>query len=330
MKIDIFTHVMLPRYKQALYKHAHKFPTEKAVQDWRPILTDYEGRLRKLEPYPDMVQVLSATMPPVEEVAGPGEAADLARLCNDEIAELVAKFPNRFIAAIANVPLNNMEIALKETERAVKQLGFKGIQIHTRVLGKPLSSQELTPLYELMVKFDLPIWIHPMRSSNQPDYPSESVSYHQIFSIFGWPFDTTAAMTRLIFAGILEKFPTLKFITHHCGGMVPFFADRLIVHYDNGLERLGAKHFPGLTKHPVDYFRMFYADTALDGNPSALRCGLEFFGEDHLLFGTDVPYDVENGGVSIRETVRAIEAMGASESVRNKIYEGNARRLLHL
>jgi len=330
MKIDIFTHVMLPRYKQALYKHAHKFPTEKAVQDWRPILTDYEGRLRKLEPYPDMVQVLSATMPPVEEVAGPGEAADLARLCNDEIAELVAKFPNRFIAAIANVPLNNMEIALKETERAVKQLGFKGIQIHTRVLGKPLSSQELTPLYELMVKFDLPIWIHPMRSSNQPDYPSESVSYHQIFSIFGWPFDTTAAMTRLIFAGILEKFPTLKFITHHCGGMVPFFADRLIVHYDNGLERLGAKHFPGLTKHPADYFRMFYADTALNGNPSALRCGLEFFGEDHLLFGTDVPYDVENGGVSIRETVRAIEAMGASESVRNKIYEGNARRLLHL
>ena len=330
MKIDIFTHVMLPRYKQALYKHAHKFPTEKAVQDRRPILTDYEGRLRKLDPYPDMVQVLSATMPPVEEVAGPGEAADLARLCNDEIAELVAKFPNRFIAAIANVPLNNIEIALKETERAVKQLGFKGIQIHTRVLGKPLSSQELMPLYELMVKFDLPIWIHPMRSSNQPDYPSESVSYHQIFSIFGWPFDTTAAMTHLIFAGVFEKFPTLKFITHHCGGMVPFFADRLIVHYDNGLERLGAKHFPGLTKHPVDYFRMFYADTALNGNPSALRCGLEFFGEDHLLFGTDVPYDVENGGVSIRETVKAIEAMGASESARKKIYEGNARRLLRL
>ena len=330
MKIDIFTHVMLPRYKQALYRHAHKFPTEKAVQDRRPILTDYEGRLRKLEPYPDMVQVLSATMPPVEEVVGPEEAAELARLCNDEIAELMSKYPNKYIAAIANVPLNNMQIALKETERAIKQLGFKGIQIHTRVLGKPLSSEELMPLYELMVKFDLPIWIHPMRGSNQPDYPNETVSYHQIFSIFGWPFDTTAAMTRLIFAGIFEKFPTIKFITHHCGGMVPFFADRLIVHYDNGLERLGKKHFPGLTKHPVEYFRMFHADTALNGNPSALRCGLEFFGEDHLLFGTDVPYDVENGGVSIRETIKAIEAMGVSESARIKIYEGNARRLLHL
>jgi aminocarboxymuconate-semialdehyde decarboxylase len=75
---------------------------------------------------------------------------------------------------------------------------------------------------------------------------------------------------------------------------------------------------------------MFYADTALNGNPSALKCGLEFFGEDHLLFGTDAPYDVENGGVSIRGTVKAIEAMGVSESVRNKIYEGNARRLLRL
>jgi uncharacterized protein len=75
---------------------------------------------------------------------------------------------------------------------------------------------------------------------------------------------------------------------------------------------------------------MFYADTALNGNPSALRCGLEFFGEDHVLFGTDLPYDVENGGVSIRDTIKAIEAMGVSESVKKKIYEGNARRLLHL
>ncbi len=330
MKIDIFTHVMLPRYKQAFYKHADKFATEKAVQDRRPVLTDVEARLRKLEPYPDMVQVLSATMPPLEEVVGPNEAAELARICNDEIAELIAKYPKKFITAVANVPLNNMDIALKETERAIKELRFKGIQIHTRVLGRPLSSDGLMPLYQLMAEFDLPILIHPMRSSNQPDYPTETVSYHQIFSIFGWPYDTTVAMTRLVFAGIFEKFPTLKLITHHCGAMIPFCASRLVVHYDNGLERLGAKYFPGLTKHPADYFRMFYGDTALNGNPTALRCGLEFFGEDHLLFGTDMPYDVENGGVSIRETIKAIEALGISDIARKKVYEGNARRLFHL
>ena len=148
--------------------------------------------------------------------------------------------------------------------------------------------------------------------------------------LFGWPYDTTAAMTRLVFAGIFERFPTIKYITHHCGGMVPFFADRLVVHYDNGLERLGAGYFPGLTRHPIDYYRMFYADTALSGNPYALRCGLEFFGEDHLLFGTGMPYDVEDGGFSIRKTVEAIEAMGLSEPVKQKIYEDNARKLLHL
>jgi aminocarboxymuconate-semialdehyde decarboxylase len=300
------------------------------VQDRRPVLTDYEARLRLLESHPDMVQVLAPTMPPLEEVAGPTEAMELARICNDEIAELTAKHPDKFIAAIANIPLNNIDSALEETERAINQLGLKGIQMHTRVLGKPLSSEEWTPLYARMVQCDLPIWIHPMRSVTQPDYAAETLSCNQIFSIFGWPYDTTAAMARLVFAGIFERFPRIKFITHHCGGMVPYFADRLAVHYDNGLERQGTSHFPGLTKHPLDYFKMFYADTALNGNPSALRCGLEFFGEDHLLFGTDMPYDVENGAISIRKTFEAVETMAGSEEVKRKIYEGNARRLMHL
>lgn len=332
MKIDIFTHVMLPRYKQTFYKYADKFPTEKAVQDRRPVLTDYEARLGKLEPYEDLVQILSATMPPVEEVVDDAkEAAEMARMCNDEMAELVAKYPQKFIAAIANVPLNNTDIALKETERAIKELGFKGIQIHTRINGKPPSAEEMMPLYELMVKFDLPIWLHPMRSSDQPDWATETASFNQLFSIYGWPYDTAAAMVRLVFAGIFEKFPTIKFITHHCGGMIPYFADRAVVHYNNGLQRLGAKYFPGLTKQPVEYFKMFYADTALDGNSNyALECGLAFFGEDHILFGTDMPYDVENGGASIRETINGIEKMNLSEATKKKIYEDNARRLLHL
>ena len=331
MKIDIFTHVMPKKYKQALYKYANKFMTEKAVQGRRPTLTDNEARLSKFDGYDDLVQILSTTMPPVEEIVGPEEAAELARISNDEMAEMVAQNPKRYIAAIANLPLNNMDATLKEAERTIKNLGFKGIQIYTRVNGKPPSADEMMPLYELMCHYDLPIWIHPMRGSSQPDYATETVSHNQLFSLFGWPYDTTAAMARLVFAGIFEKFPTIKFITHHCGGMVPYFSDRLVVHYNNGLQRLGAKYFPGLKKHPVDYFRMFYGDTALDGNSNySLECGLAFFGEDHILFGTDMPYDVESGGVSIRETIKAIENMKISDSTKVKIYEGNARRLLHL
>jgi uncharacterized protein len=331
MKIDIFAHVMLPKYKQALYKYAHKFPTERAVQDMRPVLTDNEARLTKLEPYGDLVQVVSTTMPPLEEIVGPQEAADLARLCNDEVAELVAGHPKKYIAAIANLPLNNMDEAVKEAERAVTQLGFKGVQIYTRVNGRPPSIDEMTPLYELMAGFDLPIWLHPMRGSEQADYSAEDTSRNQLFSILGWPYDTSAAMVRLVFSGIFEKFPTIKFITHHLGGMIPYYSDRAKVHWDNGLQRLGTEHFPGLTRHPVDYMRMFYADTALNGNSNySMECGLAFFGEDHLLFGTDMPYDVENGEVCIRETIKGIEKMGLPESTRQKIYEGNARRLLHL
>jgi aminocarboxymuconate-semialdehyde decarboxylase len=331
MKIDIFTHVMLPHYKKELYRYSDKFLTEKAVQDRRPVLTDNESRLKMLAEFPDVTQVLSAAMPPVEEVVGPAEAAELAMISNNEMAELVSRHPDRYIAAIANLPLNNMDAAFKEAERAIKELGFKGIQIYSRVNGKPPSTDEMMPLFELMCSFDLPIWIHPMRSSDQPDYSTETVSYNQMFSIFGWPYDTTAAMIRLVFSGIFERFPSIKFITHHCGGMIPYFSDRLRIHYDNGLERLGTPYFPGLTKHPVDYLKMFYADTALDGNSNkALECGLAFFGEDHILFGSDAPFDVENGGISTRAAIRGIEDMEISGDIRTKIYEGNARRLLHL
>jgi predicted TIM-barrel fold metal-dependent hydrolase len=330
VKIDIVTHVMPERYKKELYKHVDRFVTESRVQAKRPALTDESLRLRKLEGYDDMVQVLSVTMPPLEEIVSPQEAAELARISNDEMAEMVAKRPDKYIAAIANLPMNHMDAALKEAERTVRELGFRGVQIYSPTQGKPLSAEEFMPLYELMTKLDLPIWIHPYRGSGTVDYRTESVSHHQLFSIFGWPYETTAAMTHLVFAGVFERFPGVKFITHHCGGMVPYFADRTVVHWDNGLERLGSKHFPGLTKHPTDYLRMFYADTALDGGPVALRCGLDFFGEDRVLFGTDMPYDIENGGVSIRKTVEALESMGLSASTRRKIYEDNARRLLHL
>jgi aminocarboxymuconate-semialdehyde decarboxylase len=330
MKIDIYTHVMPSKYKNALYKYSDKFVTEKNFIERRITLTNHDERIRILKEYEDMVQVLSVTLPPLEEIVDPKEAAKLARIANDEMAEWVAKYPKKYVTAIANLPLNNMDSAMKETERAIKELGFKGIQIYTSIQGKPLSSEEFMPLYKMMSEYDLPIWIHPLRRSSVPDYPTESSSFHQIFSIFGWPYETTAAMARLVFSGIFEKFPTIKFITHHLGGMIPYFADRIVVHYNNGLERLGQKFFPGLKKNPIEYFRMFYNDTALNGSTSGLMCGFDFFGEDHLLFGSDMPYDIENGSIAIRQTIGAIEAMNIPESSKKKIYNGNARNLLHL
>ena len=145
MKIDIFTHVMTRKYRDALYKYGDKFATERAVQGNRPTLTDNELRLTKFEGYEDYAQVLSTTMPPLEEIASPREAAELARISNDEMAAMVADNPGRYVAAIANLPMNDMDAALKEVERTIKELGFKGVQIYTRMNGKPISTEEMTP-----------------------------------------------------------------------------------------------------------------------------------------------------------------------------------------
>jgi predicted TIM-barrel fold metal-dependent hydrolase len=330
MKIDIFSHVMPKKYMRGLYKYSDKFLTERKVQERRPALTDLHLRMQIMEEQPDVLQVLSVTMPPLEEIVNSKEAVELARIANDEMAEMVAKYPDKFIAAVANLPMNDVDDAIREAQRSVKELGFRGVQIYTSIRGKPLSSVEFFPLYQVMSELDFPIWIHPMRRSMVPDYPTEDVSYDQIFSIFGWPYDTTASMTRLVFAGVFEKFPTIKFITHHCGAMIPYFAERIVVHYDNGLERLGLDCFPGLLKHPIEYFRMFYADTALNGNTSALMCAYHFFGEDRLLFGSDAPYDVQQGALSVNQTLQAIEDMDVPELSKTKIYEDNARNLLRL
>ena len=334
MKIDIYTHAAPPRYKERLYKYLERKPpahaSVKAFWEMHLSLTDQKERMRVLSGFEDVAQVLTCSLPPLDEIVNPKEGAELAKIANDEMAEWVAKDPKKYVAAIANLPLTDVEASLREAERAIKELGFKGVQIFTSVKGKPLSSEEFMPLYKMMSDFDLPIWIHPFRRSSTPDYPTEQSSLHQIAILFGWPYETTLAMTRLVFAGIFEKFPTLKFITHHLGGMIPYYAGRIVVHYDEGLERLGQKVFQGLKKHPIEYFKMFYSDTAINGNVSGVRCGYDFFGEDRLLFGTDMPYDIENGAAGLRQTIEAIEAMNLPEPSKKKIYEGNARRLLHL
>jgi predicted TIM-barrel fold metal-dependent hydrolase len=122
-------------------------------------LTDRDARLRILDEFEDMVQVLSVTVPPLEEIVNPEEAAELARIANDEMAELVNKYPNRFVGAVAGLPMNDVDAALRETDRAIKDLKFKGVQIASSINGKPLDRPEFLGLYEKMAQYDLPIWI---------------------------------------------------------------------------------------------------------------------------------------------------------------------------
>jgi len=330
VKIDIFTHIVPPRYKKLVEDKSH--PGHPSDFDTVPALANLEARFRIMDRFPDVVQVLTVAQHLPSDMVGPGEAVELSMRLNDEMAELVHKYPDRFAGAVAAVPINDTDAALKELDRAINQLHARGLLIRVPIGDKGPDAPEFMPIYEAMVKYNLPIWIHPQRRRDVPDYAGETGgSKYAIWHVWGLIFETTVAMTRLVFSKVLQQYPTLKIITHHCGAMIPYFAGRIEHHYDlNEMRRAGMDFKSGLTQQPADYFRMFYNDTAITGNTAALMCAYQFFGPEHLLFGSDAPFDVQGGAVLTRQTIDAIEAMTISDADKKKIFENNARKLCRL
>jgi uncharacterized protein len=332
MKIDIYAHFMTQKVIDAFEKRVGNLeivgmrPDEGANPKW----FDVEMRVGILEKFPDMVEVLIPTGQPLEYHANPEDAAYVAQLYNDELAELVRKFPKKFVGAVACLPLNNIKATLKEIDRAVRELGFKGILMHTPVNGHPMDSKEFLPIYELMASYNLPIWIHPTKHNSVPDYSSENTSRYALYHAYGWPYETSIAMGRLVCSGILMKYPGLKFITHHAGGMIPFFAGRISQINPAYNQEILSKDEIKQMKSTERQLKIFYNDTALYGNTPALMCANSFFGSDHLLFGTDVPYGPGVGEGLIQMTIDAIENMSIPNEDKRKIYEENARKLIPL
>ncbi len=328
--IDAYAHISPPRYTEVLRKDYPGFYNN-ILGRCLP-LYDLPHRFRIMDHYPEIMQVLTVgPVPPLEAFANPEKSADLAKLANDEMAELIFRHRDRFVAAIALLPMNNPKAALKEADRAILELGFRGLYVHSNIDGKPLDSPEFLPFFEKADKYNLPVYIHPWRGDNVAEYAAEENSKYMIASVFGWPYETTAAMTRLVFSGIFEKFPNIKIVTHHCGGMVPYYEQRIVQHYGDH-ERSGISPFiRELRKLPIEYFRMFYADTAIHGNTPALMLAYNFWGADRILFGADMPLGDHYFGMrSYRQTVNAIEAMEITPEEKRKIFSENALRLLRL
>jgi predicted TIM-barrel fold metal-dependent hydrolase len=332
LKIDGYAHISPPRYTEALRREFPGF--HKQILGITPPLFDMEARFRVMDAFAPVAQVLTVgPVPPLEHFAEPRRATELARLANDEMAELMAQYPDRFVAAIALLPMNDVEAALVEADRAIKELGFKGIYVHSNINGKPLDAPEFLPFFEKMAAYDLPIYIHPWRGNDYAEYPGEDESKYAIASTFGWPYETTAAMTRIVFSGLFERFPNLKIVTHHGGGMVSFYEQRIVQHYGqfqssyHDYSEISGK----LKKPPVEYYRMFYNDTAIHGNTPALMLAYSFWGADKLIFGADMPLgDPAFGMRSYAQTIGAIEAMSISDEDKNKIFARNVIRLLKL
>jgi aminocarboxymuconate-semialdehyde decarboxylase len=334
MKIDTFNHIFPKSYFDKMVQVApNAKDMHKRVRNV-PSIVDLNERFRIMDLFDDYCQVICLGAPPIEVYGPPSVTRDMAKLANDGMAELARKYPDRFPAFIASLPMNDPDGLLAETDRAIKDLGAVGVQIFTNVLGRPLDKPETMPLFDRMAELDRPIWMHPARGADFPDYKGEPKSHYEIWWTFGWPYETSVAMAHLVFSGLFDRHPNLKIITHHMGAMIPYFEGRVGPGWDQLGTRTSDEDYTlllkKLKKRPLDYFRLFYADTALFGAKDATMLGLNFFGAERTLFASDSPFDPEKGSAYIRWTIEIIDSLNISQADRKMIYEGNAKRLLKL
>lgn len=334
-KIDIFTHIWPAPYHEALRDLTGEMRDITARSGGVPMMTDLDRRFEVMDMFgEDYVQVLSLAAPPLEAVADPAQALELSRIGSDSMAELCAKYPERFVGFIGTAPISNPDAVVTESRRAIEKLGAVGMQIYTNAAGRPLDLPEYFPFFEHMAVSGKPVWMHPARTEVFPDYLSEKRSEYEIWWTFGWPYETSAAMARMVFSGLFDRAPGLKIITHHAGGMVPFFEGRVGPGWDQMGKRTSDRDLSGvlsrLQRPHLDYFRDFYADTATFGSRKAIEHAIEFFGSDHVLFASDAPFDPEGGPMYIRDTIAILDALDIDERVRSRLYQDNAVELLGL
>ena len=334
LKIDVFNHI----FPKPFFERLKDVVVNKgAIKRWLhiPFLHDLDVRFRMLAEFgPDYRQILSLSAPPIESINPDRRITlDLAALANDSMAALVRRHPDRFPGFIASLPLNYPDESVAEVERTVTQLGALGIQVFSNVNGLPLDDPRFLPLFETADRLRCPILLHPARGAGFADYPGENRSKYEIWWTFGWPYETSAAMQRLVFSRLFDRHPEIRIVAHHLGAMIPYFEGRV----GYGLDQLGARTadedygalLASLRKRPYDYFKMFWADTAVFGSRAATSCGLNFFGPDQVVFASDAPFDPEGGPLYIRETLRIIDGLDVDETVRQKIYQRNAERLFN-
>jgi predicted TIM-barrel fold metal-dependent hydrolase len=332
MIVDAYTHILPRKYQQGLEQ---KVPGRDASLNSAryaamiPTLMDLEARFRVMDAFGDYTQVISVASPPIHAIAPPAVAVELCRIANDELAELVARHPERFAAGIATLPLNDPEAAVAEAERAVKELRLRAVEFYTDVNGKPLDAPEFMPVYEKMAALDRPIFIHPLKEMTIPDYPGESLSRYRVWTKLGWPYATALAMTRLVYGGVMERLPGLKVVTHHCGGVIPYLAGRIDWNDDFNEMCMGRRDIY-LRESALTYFRRFYYDTAVNGNTAALACGLAFAGIDRLVFASDFPFCNQFGRRLVRDTIESVERLALDPGGRRKVFRDNAIGLMRL
>ncbi len=331
--LDVFSHFTPRPVLDEFQRLAPGLPALAAFERL-PQLWDIAARIESLEPFDGLQQILNVGNPPVDALGSPDVAAALARRANDELAAIVDRHADRFPGFTACLPMSDVDAALDEIDRSVLQLGARGVQIYSNVNGVPPSAPEFRPVFRRMAELDLPILIHPYRGPQVPDFPTESFSEGEVWFTFGWPYDTTACAARLVHSGLFTELPDVKIVLHHMGGMIPFFAGRIGLGFeqifggDPHLNPVAAR--AGIVEPLPELFRRFWADTALNGSCAAVRCGHDFFGSSRSLFGTDAPFSTDGGPTFVQGAIDAIAALPIDEEERRQILDENGRTLFGL
>ena len=298
--IDVFAHVLPERFYAKMLAIEPTIPQVYAFFN-NPVLTDMDARRAHWDG--STKQVISFVNALPEDYVGPDEAAALCREANEELLELLRANRDMFETAVGMVPMNNINEAVAIVrEQVVPDPDMVGIQIFTRALGKSIADDAFRPLFAALAEAGVPAWLHPVFDARKPDNNL----------VFSWEYELSQAMLQLVQAGIFQEFPQLKIIVHHAGGMAPFFAGRI--------DRI-------MPPSQAADMRRFYVDTAILGNPRALDLAVDYYGADHVLFGTDAPLGIMPAGATAVIT-QAIEDMQITADERQAIFEDTYRKLV--
>jgi aminocarboxymuconate-semialdehyde decarboxylase len=324
-KLDLHTHYYPEIYFEKVRELPSEFsfdqsPSGQTIITYRgarffgvtPPMTDVTRRLEDMDRVGIDVEVVSLSTPNVfftDEEHQP----EIARMVNDSYAELIAKHPRRF-KAFASIPMDNCDAALNELHRAIDELKLNGVILLSNIGGKPLTSPQYRPFFAEANARKLCILLHPMLPAN-----AEPFREYVLGPIVGFMFDTTLAVARMCFDGMLREFPDIRWIIAHLGGAVPYLMERM----DNGWRDF-AECRAKIDELPSTYLKKLYYDT-VSFNPYTLKMAREMLGADHLLMGSDYPHLLG----SIDRAVSSIENLDIPEDEKRKIFEGTALSILN-
>jgi aminocarboxymuconate-semialdehyde decarboxylase len=323
--IDVHNHFYPPAYIDALRSEA-SVVTVRTDDDGNPEIhypgdyntavpghRDIAYRQRVLEQEEIDTQIITLTTPGTH-VESPATAAHFARLVNDSFAKIVAERKPRF-AALATLPLNDPAASVMELVRTMEQYKFPGAMLFSNVNGVSLADERYWPLYEVANELGAVLHIHPTNPVNV-----EAMQEYWLMPLVGFLFDTTIAASHLVFSGVAERYPDIKWVLSHLGGAIPYLAERL----DRGYHAFKECR-ANISQPPSEYLKHWYYDT-VNFDKNALELAINFAGADHIMAGSDYPHAIG----SIPAMKRALSSLEISKSDKAAIFGGNAARLYKL